>query len=143
MTENITFHHLGVAVSDLEKAQAFYSQAFGYRMVSGPYDDPIQQVRVCFLALAAQRSATLELVCPSNSTSPVNIYLAKGAGAYHLCFEVDDITTALDQLWQSGCVVVSQPVPAVAFGGRRIAWCFAPTRQLVELVERQSAPSKI
>jgi methylmalonyl-CoA/ethylmalonyl-CoA epimerase len=31
--------------------------------------------------------------------------------------------------------MVSDPMPAVAFGGRRIAWLYTPTRQLLELVE--------
>lgn len=137
MTGQFTFHHLGVAVSDLEQASAFYLQTFHFQMVSGPYDDPIQQVRLCFLGLGSQSAATLELICPLNNTSPVNSYLAKGIGAYHTCFEVEEIGGALDKLWQSGSVVVSQPVPAVAFAGRKIAWCFTPTRHLVELVERQ------
>ena len=34
-------------------------------------------------------------------------------------------------------MVVSGPVPAVAFGGRQIAWLYTPTRQLFELVEAE------
>jgi methylmalonyl-CoA/ethylmalonyl-CoA epimerase len=33
-------------------------------------------------------------------------------------------------------VVVSQPAPAIAFEGKRIAWFYTPTRQLMEMVER-------
>ena len=32
-------------------------------------------------------------------------------------------------------LVIHEPVEAVAFGGREIAWCYAPTRDLVELVQ--------
>lgn len=137
MAETFTFHHSGVAVSNLEQACAFYSQAFGFQIISGPYDDPIQQVKVCFLGPASQNSTSLELICPLNLTSPVNSYLTKGIGAYHMCFEVEGIAEALDALWRNGSVVVSGPAPAVAFAGRRIAWCFTPTRQLIELLERQ------
>jgi methylmalonyl-CoA/ethylmalonyl-CoA epimerase len=76
------------------------------------------------------------LICPLDQTGPINSYLTKGIGAYHVCYEVDEIEPALDRLWRNGSVVISQPVPAVAFAGRRIAWCFTPTRQLIELVER-------
>ena len=31
-------------------------------------------------------------------------------------------------------VLVASPAPAVAFGGRHIAWVFTPTRQLIELL---------
>lgn len=137
MAEMFAFHHVGVAVSDLEQASGFYSKAFGFRLISGPYDDSIQQVRACFLGPASQGSVILELICPLNNTSPVNSYLAKSIGAYHVCFEVERIGESLARLWRSGCVVISEPVPAVAFAGRRIAWCFTPTRQLIELLERQ------
>jgi methylmalonyl-CoA/ethylmalonyl-CoA epimerase len=35
------------------------------------------------------------------------------------------------------CLLLGDPVPAVAFGGRRIAWLYTPTRQLVELLEAE------
>lgn len=135
MTNGFKFHHIGVAVVDMEQAVAFYSHNFGLKMVSGPFDDPIQQVKVCFLELVSQNLTPIELICPLNDTSPVNGYLSKGIGAYHVCFEVEEIGETLNKLWKNGCVVVSQPAPAVAFAGRKIAWCFTPTRQLVELVE--------
>jgi hypothetical protein len=33
--------------------------------------------------------------------------------------------------------VVKNPLPAVAFGGRRIAWVYTPEKLLVEYLERQ------
>jgi hypothetical protein len=49
---------------------------------------------------------------------------------------VNDIEAALQNVRSQGCIVVSRPVPATAFEGKRIAWFYTPTRQLVELVER-------
>jgi methylmalonyl-CoA/ethylmalonyl-CoA epimerase len=123
-----------VAVPDLEAARAFYADALGLEIVSGPFEDPIQKVKVCFVG--SPQSAPIELICPLDSNSPVNKYLAKGIGAYHVCFAVTGIRDALAELWQKGCVIVSEPVPAVAFAGKQIAWCFSPTRQLIELLER-------
>ena len=130
------FHHFGVAVPDLERAASFYSAAFGFQVVSGPFEDPIQRVKVCFLAEAGQGSAPLELICPLDADSPVNTYLTQGIGAYHVCYEVADVAQALAELRAQRCLVVSKPVSAVAFAGRRIAWCFTPTQQLLELLER-------
>ena len=62
-----------------------------------------------------------------------------GGGAYHLCFETRDIDAALAHAKEYGCVILSQPVPAVAFQGRRIAWLYTPSRQLFELVEAEVA----
>jgi methylmalonyl-CoA/ethylmalonyl-CoA epimerase len=138
MSGAFTFHHVGVAVPDLEQAATFYSEAFGFRVVSGPFEDPIQKVKVCFMAEAGRSLAHLELISPLDSDSPVNGYLTKGIGAYHVCYEVAEIAKALAELRGKGCLVISRPVPAVAFAGRKIAWCFTPTHQLLELLQQDT-----
>ena len=65
--------------------------------------------------------------------------LKKGGGAYHLCLETADLDVAVEHAAANQCVVLSPPVPAVAFGGRRIAWIYTPDRQLFELLEAQAA----
>jgi len=127
-------NHLGIAVPHIETAIPVYERLLGYRVVSGPFDDPIQKVSVCFLGSNEQRDMTLELVEPHGDQSPVSKFLSKGLGAYHICFEVEDVNYALAQARLHGCVVVSDPVPAVAFGGRPIAWFYTPTRQLLEIL---------
>jgi hypothetical protein len=79
----------------------------------------------------------IELVAPLNDQSPIKRLLGKGGGVYHLCYEAADLDSAIAKLVAAGCLVVSQPVPAVAFSGRRIAWLYSPLRQLFELVEAQ------
>jgi|SRR4051812_48610707 methylmalonyl-CoA/ethylmalonyl-CoA epimerase len=129
-------HHVGIAVPDLQQASAFYTSALGFQIISGPIEDPIQKVRASFLTEVGRDSAWIELICPSDEDSPVNGYLKKGIGAYHVCYEVPDIASALAELRAKGCLVISAPVSAVAFGGRKIAWCFTPTRHLLELLEQ-------
>src|SRR5579863_9216447 len=130
----LKFKHLGVAVPDLESALPVYRDILGYRLLSGPFDDPIQRVSVCFLA-PAEEGPELELISPLTVDSPVRKILNAGGGAYHLCYEVAHFDDAITKFSARGCVLVSEPVSAVAFGGRRIVWLFTPTRQLLELVE--------
>jgi methylmalonyl-CoA/ethylmalonyl-CoA epimerase len=127
---------MGVAVPSLEQALTTYQELFGYTVCAGPFDDPIQRVSVCFLKTGSLGEPTLELVSPNGKDSPVDRVLAKGIGAYHLCYKVDNVESALDYVRSRGCIVISKPVPAVAFEGRRIAWFYTPTRQLIELVEQ-------
>ncbi len=109
---------------------------FGYRTIAGPFADPIQRVSVSFLTLAANDAVEVELVEPLSDDSPVTAILKKEGGtAYHLCMETADLDAALAHSKTLGCMLVSPPAPAVAFGGRRIAWLYTPTRQLIELVE--------
>ena len=132
----LRLRHIGIAVPELGPAVDMLSTLMGYNTVSGPFDDPLQKVRVQFLAKSAGDPAEIELVAPLGDDSPVHSMLAKGkGGAYHLCFETPDLNAALRHASENGCVVVAEPVPAVAFEGRRIAWIYTSTRQLFELVE--------
>ena len=135
-SEFFTFHHLGVAVRSIEKALPSYEKLFGYRLLSGPFRDPIQHVSVCFLGRGEGGDITIELVEPADEDSPVGKLLDKGAGAYHLCYEAADMDEALRRVADQGCIIVAKPAPAVAFGNRRIAWFYTPARQLIEVLER-------
>ncbi len=135
--------HVGVAVPKLEPVTESLSKLFGYRVVSGPFDDPIQKVTVNFLTTAPGDAVEIELIAPLTEDSPVRSMLQKsGGGAYHFCFETADIDKALEHAVANGCMVVSKPVPAVAFGGRRIAWIYTGARQLFELVEAEKGGEK-
>jgi methylmalonyl-CoA/ethylmalonyl-CoA epimerase len=115
------------------------SSLFGYRVISGPFDDPIQKVSVNFLTQSDQDIAEIELIAPLTEDSPIKATLAKGGGAaYHLCFETNDIDKAIEHAKKNGCILLGQPVPATAFGGRRIAWIYTSSRQLFELVEAEA-----
>jgi len=132
--------HVGVAVPSLDPTTELLSNLFGYKVVSGPFDDPIQKVTVNFLAKSESDVAEIELIAPITEDSPIRSMLAKdGGGAYHLCFETSDIDGALAHAKKNGCIVVSAPVPAVAFQGRRIAWIYTRSRQLFELVEAKAS----
>ena len=139
MSKPFIFHHVGIAVADLDKAVTFYAEVLGFDLMSGPFDDPIQKVRVCFLGNAVQDTGVIEIIFPLDINSPVNGYLSQGLGTYHVCYEVAELQETLVELRSKGCVVISSPTPAVAFEGRSIAWCFTPTRQLIELLESQAA----
>ena len=128
--------HVGVAVPSLEAATELLANLLGYKVVSGPFDDPLQKVTVSFLGKANTDVAEIELIAPLGEDSPIRLMLGKqGGGAYHLCFETKDLDAALVHARDQGCVVLSEPVPAVAFQGRRIAWIYTNSRQLFELVE--------
>jgi methylmalonyl-CoA/ethylmalonyl-CoA epimerase len=133
---NFKLLHVGVAVPSLDSTTELLSSLFGYKVVSGPFDDPIQKVTVNFLAKSVNDPAEIELIAPLTDDSPIRSIMAKDRGAaYHLCFETSDIDRALIHAQNNGCIVVSAPVPAVAFQGRRIAWIYTRSRQLFELVE--------
>ncbi len=129
-----SFHHIGVAVRNLSDAIATCDALFGYKVTSGPFDDPLQKVSVCFLSRGAGDSV-MELVAPLGPGSPIDLTLKKGGGTYHVCYSVPDIHGAIDELVAKGCVLMSGPVPAVAFQMREIAWVMTEIGLLVELLQ--------
>ena len=129
-----TFHHVGIAVRDLSKSIPIYKDLFGYELTSGPFDDPIQNVSVCFLSRGGTDPA-MELVAPLGPKSPVDGVLKKGGGTYHVCYQVPDIGAAITHLTEKGSFLLSGPVPAVAFEMREIAWLMTDANLLVELIQ--------
>jgi len=87
--EEFSFHHVGIAVRDLSKAIPIYKALFGYELTSGPFDDPIQNVSVCFLS-RGDGDTVLELVAPLGPNSPIDLTLKKGGGPYHVCYQDPD-----------------------------------------------------
>ena len=132
--DKFAFHHIGVAVRDLQTAAQILTNLFDYRVSAGPFDDPIQKVSVCFLS-RGQGDTVIELVAPLGSPSPIDRTLEKGGGAYHVCYQVPDIRAAIDYLINQGAFLLSGPVPAVAFEKREIAWLMTGAKLLVELLQ--------
>jgi len=128
------FHHVGIAVRDLSKAVPIYKTLFEYELTSGPFDDPIQNVSVCFVS-RGKGDTVLELVAPLGPNSPIDRVLKKGGGPYHVCYQVPDINVAIAYLTEQRSLLISGPLPAVAFEMREIAWLITEVDLLVELLQ--------
>lgn len=132
-TAALRLHHVGVVVDDLGRAGEEY-QSLGYSVCTKVFHDPVQTAYVQFLRLPSDR-VLLELVTPDSEKSKLANALKKGGGLNHLCFATDDIEKCWASLRAQGLFPLQRPVPAVAFGGRRIAWFLGRNRVPVELVE--------
>lgn len=133
--ENFALHHVGIAVPALDTAIHSYDTLFSYRLISGPFDDPIQNVSVCFLS-RGEGDTVLELVAPLGPNSPIDRILRHGGGLYHVCYEVLNISAAISHLTAQGSFLLSGPVPAVAFEMREIAWLLTESTLLIELLQK-------
>ena len=134
MNETLTLHHVGVAVAQIEAAAEYYVKTFGYSLESPIIHDPRQTAYVQFLRLAGD-SAFLELVAPDGPGSKLAAAVKKGGGLNHLCYRSTDIEAAVRDLNAKGMFTLCEPVPAVAFPGRRIAWLLGGDPIPIELVE--------
>jgi methylmalonyl-CoA/ethylmalonyl-CoA epimerase len=93
-------NHVAIAVKDLAAASARYRAAFGVE-VSQPQVLPDHGVTVAFVDLS---NSKVELLEPLGAQSPIAKFLEKNAdgGLHHVCFEVDDILSARDELIAAG-----------------------------------------
>ena len=124
--------HIGIVVADMTAAIKQYQTCYGAK--AGPViDDPVQKVQVAFLDMTP--STRIELVKPAAEDSPVLRFSGSGGGLHHTCWEVADIVDSVDVMQAHGALVVCQPVPAVAFDGRLIAFVYTRDRQLLEFLE--------
>lgn len=137
MLKSMIFHHIGVAVKDINATASVYEQG-GYKRSSSVFD-PIQNVNICWLT--KDGAPMVELLAPVDEKSPVNKTLEKvGVSPYHCCYIVDNVEDAASELRKQKYIMVSKPAEAVAFCGSRVCFLFNKNMGLIELVE---APANI
>ena len=132
--QQFRLHHIGFVVPSLDVGQAMFS-ALGFDVSSPNFSDQIQRVVVQFIQMAG--GVSVELIAPAANDSPVSRFLSeRGMGLHHLCYEVPDIDAACEYLRGQRSMMTCAPVPAVAFGGRRISFHYWQ-KQIVELLEAE------
>lgn len=100
-----TLDHIGIAVSSLADALAFYRDALGLE-VEAPEDVASERVRAHFIPVG---EAALELLEATAGDSPIARYVAKrGPGIHHITLRVEDIASALAQLKARGIRLVDE-----------------------------------
>ena len=134
-----SLHHVGFVVASIAASMDQWSLSLAASSVSQTFEDPIQGVRIAFLDLPGNGATKFELIEPAGPESPVARFLEKGGGLHHVCFEVDRLEEQIARMKGNRAVLVRRPEPAVAFGGRRIAWMLTREKLLVEYLERSPA----
>jgi methylmalonyl-CoA/ethylmalonyl-CoA epimerase len=131
------FHHIGFVVASIQNSVQGFLDALQAEWDGTIFHDPNQAVQVTFLHGKHPGNPVLELVEPAGEKSPVTPFLKRGGGLHHLCYEIDGLEDQLALSRAQGGLVVRPPLPAVAFGGRRIAWVYTKNKLLLEYLERQ------
>ena len=111
-------NHVAIAVKDLEKAVATYRNSLG-AVVSEPQAEPDHGVTVVFVTLP---NTKIEFLEPMGENSPIAKFLEKNpdGGIHHVCYEVDDIIAARDQLKAAGARVLGDGEPKIGAHGKPV-----------------------
>jgi methylmalonyl-CoA/ethylmalonyl-CoA epimerase len=111
-------NHVAIAVPDLAKASAVYSETLGAE-VSAPAAQPDHGVTVVFITLP---NTKIELIEPLGSGSPIAKFLERNpdGGMHHICYEVADILAARDRLVADGARALGGGQPKTGAHGKPV-----------------------
>jgi methylmalonyl-CoA/ethylmalonyl-CoA epimerase len=132
-----TFDHVGIVVADLSIAAPQLAGLLGAVQWTQRFDDGGLGVSVRF---ARDRTGVVyELIAPYGERSPVIRTLKSRNNLLNqLAYRTPSLEPAVARLRDQGAVPVTQPAPAVAFGGARVQFFMTPFDFLVELIELDS-----
>ena len=123
--------HIGYAVKNIENAKnEMESLGFTFGMV---VKDSDRNIFICFGKNAGYR---VELVAPISKGSSIDVLLTKiGPTPYHLCFSSRNIEKDIVCLEKKRFKVIMPLAPAIALGGKRVAFLYSLQAGLIEIVE--------
>ena len=101
-------NHIGVATPSIDESVKLYRDILGATSIGEKFAMPEQGVWVCFVNLP---NSQIELIEPYGEKSPIHGFLAKSpaGGQHHVCYEVEDIYAARDDMKAKGCTVLGEP----------------------------------
>jgi len=111
-------NHVAIAVKNLEAATAVYRDTLGAK-VSAPLPQPDHGVTVVFVELP---NTKVELLEPLGETSTIAKFVEKNpdGAIHHICYEVEDILAARDQLKAKGARVLGDGNPRIGAHGKPV-----------------------
>jgi catechol 2,3-dioxygenase-like lactoylglutathione lyase family enzyme len=138
----LRFHHLGLAVKDVDAAVEFLS-GLGYR--AGPtVFDPLQNVNLGMFTHEAMPD--VEIIHPADGAGPLDELLAshREGLVYHACYTSADLDASLEAMETDTNLrlfEVSPPKPAVLFGGKPVSFYVVGGVGLIEIIDEKPAPA--
>lgn len=96
-------NHIGIAVRDMEAAREYWNKIFG---VETPPPIIEGDMQICMMKLG---DVLLELLAPIGEEGIMAKFLEKrGEGIHHICYEVEDIYAASEELEAKGIGLVNR-----------------------------------
>ena len=135
MKHLIEMDHVGYAVRDIQETAAPYVAA-GWEL-SEIFNEEVQHTKIAFLNKPGM--TTIELVSPlsEGGGAPVDkILRLQGVAPYHICYVVEDIWEAVEDLHQEGFVPLFLPVKSIAMSNREICYLYSDKVGVIEIVSK-------
>ena len=113
-------NHVAIATTDVSKAAKIYRDTLGAK-VSEPVPQPDHGVTTVFVELP---NTKIELLEPLGENSPISNFLKKNpnGGMHHVCYEVEDIYKARDQMRAMGATITGTGEPRIGAHGKPVVF---------------------
>src|SRR5277367_1838417 len=129
-------NHVGVATPSIDDSVKLYRDMLGATSITEKWSMPEQGVWVCFVNLP---NAQIELIEPYGENSPLTGFLEKNpkGGQHHVCFEVENIIAARDEMRAKGATILGTGEPRIGAHGTPVIFVHPKNMGgvLVELME--------
>ncbi|MGC6472503.1 MAG: methylmalonyl-CoA epimerase [Parvibaculales bacterium] len=101
-------NHVGVATPSIDDSAKMYRDVLGATKIGEKFAMEEQGVWVCFVDLP---NSQIELIEPIDETSTITNFLKQNpaGGQHHVCYEVDDLVAARDEMLAKGVRVLGEP----------------------------------
>ena len=111
-------NHIAIATPNLDKAIKTYKDVLGVK-ISAPLDQIEHGVKVVFIEIP---NTKIELLEPLGENSPIENFLEKNkkGGIHHICFEVEDINSAILRLKKDGATVLGDGKAKIGAHGKPV-----------------------
>ncbi len=97
--------HLGIAVKDIDKANALYEQLLGV----APYKQEEVASEAVITSFFKVGESKIELLASTDEEGPIGKFISKkGEGIHHIAFDVDDIEKELERLEKEGFQIINK-----------------------------------
>jgi glyoxylase I family protein len=122
-------HHIAIICSDYEKSKAFYVNMLGLQIIREVYREERQSYK---LDLALNGKYIIELFSFPNP--PKRLSRPESTGLRHLAFEVDNLTSTLEELTKN--CVIAEPIRIDEITQKAFTFIFDPDNLPIELYQK-------
>ncbi len=123
--------HIGIAVTSLDEAAAFYREVLG---LTTSQPETADGARIVSVRLG---DVDIEFLTPATPDGPIARFLQRrGPGIHHLCYRVPNLDRALERARANGYRLIDEE-PRTGVGGHRIAFIHPKSTggHLIELTD--------
>lgn len=129
-------HHIGYYVTDIQKSKEAFLY-LGYTIEKDIVVDSKRGIKVMFLIGSNNRIELIEILNQVGNNDINFMKNTKYACPYHICYEVNDIDTSIEQLSKKQKFkVINKKSKAKAIDNKNVVFLYNKHTGIIELVER-------